>query len=87
MSTITFGDGALEALVVAASHIPYGRTVALLNDGEELPIGPELKPGTDVKLIACDERGVTYAGLDADGQNDGTTGLRPWIETERIHVY
>jgi hypothetical protein len=71
-----------------AGHIPFGYTVALLGEGQQqLPAGSDIVPGTDVSFVAADETGVVYAGLDADGNKDGSTGFRPWAEIAEIHVY
>jgi len=89
MPMITFAGDAQEALETIVARIPYGFGVALVKDGEQFPSSEsdEVVPDRDVAFITCDDRGVTYAGLDADGNKDGTTGLRPWAEIGRVHVY
>lgn len=87
MSSITFGDGAEEAFVTVAGRIPFGCTVALLNDAQPIPTGPDIVSGTDVSFVAADDSGVYFAGLDSNGNKDGSTGFRPWSEIAHIHVY
>lgn len=84
---ITFGAGAEEAFVTVASRIPYGCTIALLGENQQVPSGSEPVAGIDVSFIACIDEGVVYANLNANGDKDGTVGLRPWADIAKIHVY